>query len=344
MNEVIEQVVLNYIKGKDGIANITKLYGDASYRTYFRAKLNSGRTLIVMKMPEGISSVSEEITNYDGPKDELPYINISNQMRALKLPVPEILFYDKERGVLILEDIGDQLLFEKVSKADEDTKFSWYAQAMDLLCLVQERLIPCGGCIAFKRSFDERLLNWEFDHFMEYGIEARVANKPGNDIKARFEELTRAITNEITKMKYIFTHRDYQSRNLMLKGSKLYIIDFQDALLGPTPYDLVALTRDSYVEISDQLLERLISYYCEKKGFNVEEFKKGFDLVTIHRKLKDAGRFVYIDRVKGNPNYLAYIPRSLAYVRKALMRQPKYIGLVELLKPYVPEWEENIKN
>lgn len=338
METTIRQVVTNYTGGGDVIAEVKKLYGDASYRTYFRVFLVSGKTLIVMKLPDGISSASEEITNYEGKKNELPYINISNYLRSLKLPVPQILFYDKREGMIILEDIGDHLFVRDVDGAGDDLKLSKYKEAIDLLCLIQDRAKERAGCIAFKRSFDEKLLNWEFDHFLEYGIEVRFGAGLGDDIKKRFTGITRSISEEIAKTGYIFTHRDFQSRNLMFKDSKLYFIDFQDALMGPVCYDLVALTRDSYVEIDDGLLDKLISYYVSCKGYSAESFRRIFDLVTIQRKLKDAGRFVYIDKVKGNPNYLKNIPRSLEYVKKALLRQGEYSELFEILKPYIFEW------
>jgi hypothetical protein len=141
-----------------------------------------------------------------------------------------------------------------------------------------------------------------------------------------------------------FTHRDYQSRNLMvLPGDELAVIDFQDALLGPRAYDLVALLRDSYVELPpalvDEMIARWISAFAAAGGPRVDaaEFRRGFDLLTVQRKLKDAGRFVYIDRVKGNPGFLPFIPASLRYVREALGRRPDLAALQEVLARHVPE-------
>jgi len=64
-----------------------------------------------------------------------------------------------------------------------------------------------------------------------------------------------------------------------------------------------------------------------------------FDLITVQRKLKDAGRFVYIDRVKKNPGFLQYIPSSLGYVKTALERLDEYRPLYETLGKYIPEWQ-----
>lgn len=341
MKEVVEKSVLGYVGGKDVVKDVAKLYGDASYRTYFRVGMVSGKSFIVMKMPESAASASEEITNYNGAVGEIPYINVADFLNRIGIPVPKIYHYNKEQEVIILEDLGDGLFCTFVVDADDDTKFDHYRRAIDLLLGIQKNANDDGRCIAFKRSFDRTLLNWEFDHFMEYGIEARLKRKIGQDVKKSFIEITRAITDEIIGMRYGFVHRDYQSRNLIISDSKIYVLDFQDALLGPYPYDFVALTRDSYVEISDNLLDRLISYYTERKGLDEGKFKNDYDLVTVQRKLKDAGRFVYIEKVKGNPGYLRHIPRSLTYVKKALKRSPKYIGLYELLKPYVLEWQDD---
>ncbi len=337
MNEMIEQIVQKW-NVSESVSGITKLYGDASYRTYFRIQLKSGKTLILMKLPEGKSSASEEITNHQGEMKELPYINISHYLEGLEIAVPKIVHYDDQNEALLLEDLGDHLLFNDLSIADDSQKEKFYRRAIDLLCDLQKKTSEKMGSVAFERSFDETLLNWEFDHFFEYGIEVRIGNPVPIDVKETFETLTRKITGEIMEAKYGFTHRDFQSRNIMVKENDLYLIDFQDALKGPRAYDLVALLRDSYIEISDDLLGNLITYYCDQCGLDSESFRFDFDRVTIQRKLKDAGRFIYIDRVKGNSSYLQYIPRSLGYVMKALERQGGN-ALIDLLKPYIQEWQ-----
>jgi hypothetical protein len=121
------------------------------------------------------------------------------------------------------------------------------------------------------------------------------------------------------------------------------VIDFQDALQGPRQYDLVALLRDSYVELSDALVDDLLDQYIiafeKETGERIEAapFKAFFDLLTVQRKLKDAGRFEFINRVKGNPNFLVSIPASLRYVRSALARQPRLADLQRIVAAYVPE-------
>lgn len=304
-----------------------KLFGEASYRVYYRVTTAPNKTHILMEMPKGKKmSASEEITNIKEPPKELPYINIQRYLKGLGLPVPEILSFNKEAAQLALEDLGDTKLEDILQKVKPMEFVNWYKKAIDLLVKLQNKTDADKNCIAFERSFDATLFNWEFDHFWEYCV--------GTAQPHLFIKATRKITDELCRLPQGFTHRDYQSRNLMVKNNRLYIIDFQDALLGPKVYDVVCLLRDSYVNVTPHL-EELLGYYCEKSKENLKEFRRAFDLQTVQRKLKDAGRFVYIDKVKKNPNFLKHIPLSLSYVKQALERLPDYKDLYALLKNHI---------
>jgi aminoglycoside/choline kinase family phosphotransferase len=324
------------------VKDVLKLHGDASYRTYFRVFLEDGKTLILMQMPEGKASVSEEITNFKGVHTEPPFINVSKFLKSSGVNVAEIYHYSEKDHLMILEDLGDGLMSKVVGNAGDEVKRRWYRRAIDLLVSIQKktRNADKSKCVALQRSFDEVLLNWEFDHFLEYGVEERLKVTVPEEDRKSFTASTRLISKTISGLPYGFTHRDFQSRNILLIDSALYLIDFQDALLGPAAYDLVSLLRDSYVRLSPALVEELIGYYCGKSGKEYMSFRREFDLITCQRKLKDAGRFVFIDRVKKNPDFLKYIPASLGYVKEALERLPECAGLYLLLKKYVPEWSE----
>jgi aminoglycoside/choline kinase family phosphotransferase len=360
MNELADKIQAVLIETGDknaAIKNIEKLHGDASYRIYYRAFLADGSTRIIMQMPDGPSSASEEITNFKGKIDEPPFINVARFLSSLRLPVPKVLGHSPSKKIIILEDLGDDLFIKKVAGAGNAVLRGWYKKALDLLVGLQTKAggRSAGDCIAMQRSFDPVLLNWEFDHFREYLVEERLGKKMSKTDAAVFEDVTRMVTSKIITAKKIFTHRDFQSKNLIAdKNGSLSMIDFQDALMGPRVYDLVALLRDSYVVLTPALVEELLSYYCKKTGLGPAEtgnVTAEFDLVTLQRKMKDSGRFVYIDRVKKNPSFLQYIPATLEYVRNAFERlqgpdsqslnadeKKKIASLFKLLKKYVPEW------
>ncbi|MBL7685443.1 MAG: phosphotransferase [Deltaproteobacteria bacterium] len=324
---------------------IVKLCEHASYRAYFRIILPDQSSFIVMKMPQGLASVSEEITNYTGDKNELPFVNIQKYLESIDLPVPKIHAWIPEEGLMILEDLGDRLLETYLKDTTELLRISFYKRAIDLLVEMQQKTTKkkSEDCIAFHRSFDENLLNWELDHFLEYGIEDRFQIKIPENEKSVFNEFTRKITREIIQTPYCFVHRDFQSRNLILKDYNFYLLDFQDALLGPPIYDLVALTRDSYIELSMDAVQTLLEYFIEKRrqadlAFEDEnKIRRLFHLVTLQRKLKDTGRFQFIHTVKKNSNFLVSVPSSLRYIRQAFEALPEFEPLRVWIAKYVEE-------
>lgn len=320
---------------------VTKLKGDASNRSYYRVG-QFPESHILMVMPKDAQRASEEATS-GGPPSELPFVNVHRYLTKLGVRVPKILRFDEAASMMVLEDLGD-VTFEAALLAGESRE-RLYGQAVDLLAKLRARTEkqPDGSCLAFGRQFDEPLYIWELHHFREWGMEAWSGKQPTPKERAELEALFKKMAGTLAQEPKGFTHRDYQSRNLMLKGGELIVIDFQDALLGPRQYDLVALLRDSYVELDDAFVDAMLSRYLQ--GFaaesgqklNENEFKDFFYLLTIQRKLKDAARFEYIHRVKGNSSFLPSIPASLRYVKAAFAKKPEWAGLQEIASRYVPQ-------
>ena len=260
--------------------------------------------------------------------------------------VPAILgFYldDPRGGLMVLEDLGDEMLETRLLAGDPPRPL--YERAIDALARLRAHAeARPGGSVAFGRSFDHDLYLWELHHFREWLLEAwkeaRLSPAERAVVDREFEAISRALDSEPKG----FTHRDYQSRNLMvLPSGEQAVIDFQDALLGPRQYDLVALLRDSYVELEPGLVDDMLRRYLDRLAaeggprLDYPPFRATFDLLTVQRKLKDAGRFVFIDRVRKNPGFLPSIPASLRYVREAFSRRPDLAQLQEILAGHVPE-------
>jgi aminoglycoside/choline kinase family phosphotransferase len=268
---------------------------------------------------------------------ELPFLDVQRYLHRAGVGVPEVYRYDAALGLVYLEDLGDDTFESKVAGADDDTRRIWYQRAIDELVRMQRYATahPDTQCVAFHRAFDYDLLKWELDHFREYGLEAQghhLTPADRDEVERHFVQ----IAERLASAPRIFVHRDYQSRNLMVQDTRLRVIDFQDALLGTNAYDLVGLLRDSYVALSTPLLDDLVDYHAEKAGHDRAAFRALFDLQTVQRKLKDAGRFVFIDRVKKNPSFLVHIPNSLEYVRNAFSRVPELSSLQEILARHLP--------
>jgi aminoglycoside/choline kinase family phosphotransferase len=295
--------------------------------------------------PEAFKKSEEKVTASQAPINELPYINILKHLKNSQVAVPQLYYYDEKRGWLFIEDLGDMTLWEELKGRDFETHRRYYTLAMDELLKIQIQATHWvdRDCIAFGRAFDVPLLMWEFDHFLEYGVEVykkkKIDLQDQQKIRAIFKEISQSLAAEPR----CFTHRDYHSRNLMVHGGKIRVLDFQDALMGPAQYDLASLLRDSYLSLPEKLITDLLNYYMDRKQvlegvvLHRERFVRLFDLMSIQRNLKAAGRFAYIDAVKHNPNYLQFIPSTLGYVRKNLAKYPDLGELHTLLSRYVEE-------
>lgn len=328
---------------------MTPLAGDASNRRYYRVGVGGGppHSLIVMQLaePEGFKQSEEAVSGAAHQITELPFLNILSHLSKVGVSVPTLHYYDQAAGLLYLEDFGDLTLAEAVAGADTPGLESRYKQAINVLVQLQvNATVPAApGCIAFHRSFDAPLLMWEFDHFLEYGIVARRRKPMCSDDWTAIRQEFETIAEMLAGQPRVFTHRDYHSRNLMVDGPRLGVIDFQDALMGPATYDLASLLRDAYIQLDETLVDHLVDYYLDQLAerrvvwTNRAAFRRLFDLTSIQRNLKAAGRFVYIDRVKGNPKFLADIPRVLSYVKRNLAKYPELQTLRNHLTPYVPE-------
>jgi N-acetylmuramate 1-kinase len=328
---------------------LTPLAGDASNRRYFRIELTGGaaRSVILMQLaePEAFKQSEEAVSGAAHHVAELPFLNILSHLSKAGVAVPRLYHYDQSAGLLYLEDYGDLTLSDACREASVIEVETRYTQAVDVLAAMQVKATSLHdqNCLAFHRGFDVPLLMWEFDHFLEYGIVARQGKPICADdylpIRAEFEKIAESLAGQPR----VFVHRDYHSRNLMVDGDRLGVIDFQDALMGPATYDLASLLRDAYIALDEALIDRLIDRFLDQAAMrgqvrtDREVFRRLFDFTSIQRNLKAAGRFVYIDRVKGNPKFLADIPRVLNYVKRNLQKYPELATLRKHLTPYVPE-------
>ena len=320
-------------------APVRRLAGHASMRSYWRVT-GPGGSLVVMVLPP--DARPEEVTKGGGTGVN-PFVDVQRYLDRLGVRVPAIHAFYEPEGLMVLEDLGDEMLETRLLAGGAPEPL--YREAVDQLARLRaaaER--RPDGCVAFTRAFEYDLYHWELMHFLEWGLEAwkgaRLAPAERRVVDRSFDRIARALEAEPRG----FTHRDYQSRNLMLlPAGEQAVIDFQDALLGPRQYDLVALLRDSYVELPGPFVEEMLRRYLDRleaaggPRLDPAPFRETFDLLTIQRKLKDAGRFVFIDRVKKNPDFLRSIPASLRYVKEAFGRRPDLSDLQEVLARHVPE-------
>jgi len=327
-----------------GQIRLQAMVGDASTRRYFRITVDN-ETFVVMYLPQDAHR-SDEITKAGNP-GELPFLQVAAFLSEGGIGTPEIILSRVDERVIILEDLGDET-FERLLKRGMN-KSDLYERAITEMVRMHKWAFehPDPDCVCFNRTFDRDLLTWECHHFTEWGMEELTGKALSTGETDVLNRMFNIIVDHLVSVPQGFVHRDYQSRNLMMHNDMIRIIDFQDALMGPYVYDITALLRDSYVFFDENETDFYLDYFYDarkKTGLPVEssvDFKKTFYFQTIQRKLKDAGRFVFIDRKKGNPKFLPNIPRSLKYALDSMKRFPEFNDARTLVKSwlaqYIPE-------
>lgn len=316
---------------------ITPLAGDASDRRFYRAAAPGGETRVMMLLDVPLPAPEDP--------DSVPYINILSHLGICKAAVPKLHRYDPVPGILVLEDLGEETLEDHVARHGLEASLPLYRRAIEELLTLQitGTRKRCDHCMAFRQRFDPEKLMWELDFFLTHTLEGHLGREiPPADrstIRRAFLDLCRVIAAEPV----YFTHRDYHSRNLMVRDDRIGIVDFQDARLGPLQYDLCSLLRDSYVALPGKVVDELLAFYIaerdEREGTRTDAgaFRRIFDWTSVQRNLKAAGTFGYMAGAKGKKNYLQYLPGTFAYVRENLRKYPELDDLRKALGKFLPE-------
>jgi aminoglycoside/choline kinase family phosphotransferase len=310
------------------VTKVVPLTGDASDRRYFRVMASDADSVV--------------LALHAGPIefDTLPFANVARLLQKVPLPIPEILGHSDRHGIIALQDLGDVTLQAHLGAATPSEHAALYRDAVALVELLQRRgaELASDRYIPYSVAFDIEKLTWELEFFVRHFVEGyrAVALSPADRMALREEWGT--IAEELAAEPRVLCHRDYHSRNLMLHGGNLHIIDFQDARMGPDTYDLVSLLRDSYVDLTDRELDELIAYFLALKGNQqAADFRRRFDLMALQRNLKALGTFGYQTITRRNPVYIQYMPRTLRYARSNLEKYPRFGRLREVLARYIEE-------
>jgi aminoglycoside/choline kinase family phosphotransferase len=311
-------------------SRVVPLTGDASDRRYFRVIPADGPSIV--------------LAVHAGPFElaSLPFANVAELLACMPLPVPAILGHSDPHGVLALTDLGDVTLQAHLGAASAREHAALYREAVTLIDTLQRRgrELASDRFVPYHVAFDVEKLTWELNFFVRHFLEAYRGARLSDDDRAVLADEWQAIVAELAAEERVLCHRDYHSRNLMLHGGVLHVIDFQDARLGPDTYDLASLLRDSYVDLTERDVEDLIAYFLALKGgsaASASEFRRRFDLMAVQRNLKALGTFGYQTTARGNPVYIQYIPRTLRYVAANLEKYARFSRLRATLARHVDE-------
>ena len=319
----------------DDEPRVVPLTGDASDRRYFRILQRSGPSH-VLALHAGPIAFST-----------LPFVNVHRLLAEMPVPAPRILGHSDELGIIALEDLGDVTLQAHLGAASPAEHAALYRQAVSIIETLQRRgrELASPAFTPYGVAFDVENLGWELQFFSRHFLEAYRGVSLTTPEREALEGEYAAIVEDLAAEPRVLCHRDYHSRNLMLHEGSLYVIDFQDARMGPDTYDLVSLLRDSYVDFTEEQVEALIACFVGQRGgggtrdsaTTAGEFRRRFDVMALQRNLKALGTFGFQTTARGNSVYIQYIPRTLSYVKANLAKYARFSRLRELLAAHLEE-------
>ena len=309
--------------------SVSELSGDASDRRYVRLRLADGTTRMLMV--------------HSGPIDSrtLPFPTVARLLARMQVPAPAVLDAADDLGILLLDDLGDVTLLAVLEAAGDARRDALYRDAVDLIVRMQSggRELASPAELPFTLAFDEDKLTWELDFFVQHFLAGLRGARLSAAARAELGGELRAVARELAAEPRVLCHRDFHSRNLMVHGGRLHVIDFQDARMGPDTYDLVSLLRDCYVQHEPAFVSRMIAYYHDRLGGSAgAAYQDRFDLMSVQRHLKALGTFGHQATVVGNDGYLSAIPRTAGYLAEVFGRQARFARLRELLAASAPDF------
>jgi len=327
--------VIRAFLARSGFGEAGRQYvqGDASTRAYERLTLD-GASYILMnspKRPDGppvhdgkpysaIAHLAENVT---------PFVAMAQALRARGLSAPGIFAADRAAGLLVIEDLGRELMVTGDPPAPIEAR---YEVAADLLAALHRAPLP--DVLPVEPGVDYALPRYDLEAFL---IEAellvdwylpRLDAKPAPAMRDAYVALWRDALAPAFAEPAIWVLRDYHSPNLLWlpqrEGvARIGLLDFQDAVMGPAAYDLASLLQDARVDVPEMMEIALLSRYTRARraadaAFDAPAFAKVYATLAAQRASKILGIFARLDRRDGKPQYLRHMPRVWAYLQRSL--------------------------
>lgn len=326
----IPSQVQNFIERHLGTSDFQfiSLAGDASSRRYARIVHSDDSFVLMMWEP------------FDD-NGRYPFLNVLEHLKKHQVKVPNVLAKSSKDGLILLEDLGDLTLERKFwENQNQSLVLPYYKQAIDELIKIH---YPASrdrrsSCVAFQIAFDTEKLLWEMNYGREHLIEKLCGINLSDKETASLQRIFTDICTRLDAEEKQLCHRDYHSRNVMIKHGQTRVIDFQDARMGTIQYDLVSLVHDSYVDLKDSSRDEILEHYLSQADahretpLDRESFFSIFRLQMIQRCFKACGSFASFYNMREDQRYLKYLSPTLQKIATVLEHYPDYSDFLHVLQ------------
>ncbi|MEN0040247.1 MAG: tRNA (adenosine(37)-N6)-threonylcarbamoyltransferase complex ATPase subunit type 1 TsaE [Pseudomonadota bacterium] len=310
------------------------LDGDASARSYERIQRGDAADLILMNDPgradgppleTGIGAgrpYSATARLAEGCRE---FFGVGTMLKDAGLAAPNILAADLDSGLLLLEDLGRGMIID----TDRCPVPERYLASAETLVAMHEREwpshvdLPDGGIYRLPR-YDRDAMMIEVELLSDWFLPRQRGHGMSEAERHDFNAIWDGLIEELASAEKSLVLRDYHSPNIIWRDGesgtdRIGIIDFQDALWGPSAYDVASLAQDARVDVSAELEQTIIEHYCAARtGIDREAFDYAYSIMAAQRASKILGIFVRLDERDGKPAYLAHLPRLEDYLARSL--------------------------
>lgn len=289
-----------------GAARRQALAGDASARRYERLTMGAARAVLMLAPPADRAA-------FDA------FLSIASKLRGLGLSAPQVVGSDKDKGLMLLEDLGDR---------------DFTALGPDQL---EASLAATDVLIHLARNREGWSLPALTPHVM--AEMTRIALPEGSDSDAAMAEMQAQFARVFTEP-LVPALRDVHAENLLwlpdrLGLTRVGLLDFQDAVLAPPGYDLVSFIKDARRDIPDDIATAMTARYAQALDLDGDAFATQCALQSFQRNLRIIGVFRRLARDRNRPAYLTHLPRVYAHVTEAL-NHPALEDLATAMQPLLP--------
>jgi len=303
--------------------SLSPLIQDASFRRYFRLS-NTDRPILLMDAPLELEDVGQ-------------FAKIARHLTAVGLKAPEIIDFDQEYGLLLLEDFGDDTFTRLIAAGTDDT--SLYPLAVDVLIALHSH--PDAAAIDLP-LYDRNLLIQEALLLTDWYAPVIRNNTTSAEMRHSYISIWQEILDSLPEPAHSLVLRDFHVDNLMrvppgIGTSGCGLLDFQDAVIGPMAYDLVSLLEDARRDINPNLVVSMIQRYHEAMPLlEIENFRSWYHVLGAQRHCKVAGIFLRLLLRDGKSHYVRHIPRVMHLLEQKFNR-PELLPLRQWLDFWLPE-------
>lgn len=313
----VEKMVSAHKDIENGKLNLPELFSNDMIDLPMKPLERQGSGRIFFRLHENTPKSRIAMCASDDNEDFERFVDIGNFLHAEKLGSPEILHANMDNHTVIMEDLGNDTLFNLVKGKTENLQEALYRRVVEWL--VGFQVSTQKKCIEL-RPFDMDYLRWETSYFKDNFLMGYC--RLDEDLLEGLDSEFHRLAGECLSHPQLMIHRDFQSQNILLKDDKVRIVDFQGARIGHLAYDLMSLVNDPYVTLSKNLRNSLTSYYFEL----LKDSGIHFDLdpamvasrAALQRNMQALGAYAFLSIQKGKTEYEKFIPRGLDLLRETV--------------------------